>query len=161
MARQVPKYAAAAPAARFVDDYLSYLLARASHLVSADFHAQLTALGVAAPTWRVLSTLFDSNGLTVGELAKIVLLKQPTLSKALDRMIADGLVSRAASAADRRQVRVSITSKGRAMIEGLIARAIAHEESVLSSYSAAERQTLKQMLKTLIERLSEVNHGEL
>lgn len=156
MARQVPKYAAAAvPAARFVDDYLAYLLARASHLVSAEFHAQLAALGVAAPTWRVLSTLSDSNGLTVGELAKIVLLKQPTLSKALDRMIADGLVSRTASAADRRQVRVSITSKGRAMVEGLIARAIEHEETVLSSYNAAERQSLKQMLKTLIDRLSQ------
>ncbi len=160
MARQIPKHAAAPhPTVRFVDDYLAYLLARASHLVSAEFHAQLTALGVAAPTWRVLSTLSDSNGLTVGELAKIVLLKQPTLSKALDRMIAEGLVSRSASSADRRRVRVSISPKGRAMVEGLIARAVEHEESVLSSYSAAERQTLKQMLKTLIDRLSPLSEA--
>ena len=34
---------------RFIDDYLSYLLARASHLVSRQFHAQLKPRGVAVP----------------------------------------------------------------------------------------------------------------
>ncbi|MBI3516859.1 MAG: hypothetical protein HY060_22740, partial [Proteobacteria bacterium] len=30
---------------RFIDDYLAYLLARASHLVSRQFHAQLKPHG--------------------------------------------------------------------------------------------------------------------
>src|SRR5690606_15491283 len=42
---------------RFVDDYLSYLLARASHQVSRAFHAQLKPYGLSVPQWRVLATL--------------------------------------------------------------------------------------------------------
>jgi len=71
---------------RFIDDYLSYLLARASHLVSRQFHAQLKPRGMAVPVWRVLSTLSDGDGLPVTELAKITLFKQPTLTKVIDRM---------------------------------------------------------------------------
>jgi hypothetical protein len=34
------------PQARFIDDYLLYLLARASHAISAEFHEQLRRRGV-------------------------------------------------------------------------------------------------------------------
>ena len=54
-----------AASARFVDDYLLYLLARASHVVSAEFHATLRRAGVAVPVWRVLATLSGSPGETV------------------------------------------------------------------------------------------------
>lgn len=138
----------------FVDCYLAYLLARASHLLSAQFHDRLAASGVQVPTWRVLASLYDRDGLTVGALADIVLLKQPTLSKAIDRMIKDGLVARQPSDGDRRQVRVTITPKGRALVCDLIGQALDHEKDILTGYSAAETRTLKTMLQTLIERLA-------
>jgi DNA-binding MarR family transcriptional regulator len=138
----------------FVDSYLAYLLARASHLLSSQFHGQLAAAGVQVPTWRVLSSLYDRDGLTVGALAELVLLKQPTLSKAIDRMIKEGLVARAPSEDDRRQVRVVITPKGRTLVRDLIAQALSHEEEILKGYSADEKKLLKTMLQTLISRLS-------
>jgi hypothetical protein len=56
--------------ARFVDDYLLYLLARASHAASAGFHARLKARGVAVSVWRVVATLHGApEGGTVGGLA--------------------------------------------------------------------------------------------
>jgi len=137
-----------------VDSYLAYLLARASHLLSAQFHGQLAAAGIQVPTWRVLSSLYDRDGMTVGALADIVLLKQPTLSKAVDRMIKDGLVVRQSSEGDRRQVRVTITPKGRALVRNLIGQALAHEKEVLAGYSAADEALLKTMLQSLISRLS-------
>ncbi|MEJ0071368.1 MAG: MarR family winged helix-turn-helix transcriptional regulator [Pseudomonadota bacterium] len=82
---------------RFIDDYLSYLLSRASHLVSRQFHAQLKPRGMPVPVWRVLSTLSDGDGLPVTELAKITLFKQPTLTKVIDRMSKEELVERRAS----------------------------------------------------------------
>ena len=38
----------------FVDGYLAFLLAKASHLVSGGFHRQLKELGVSIATWRIL-----------------------------------------------------------------------------------------------------------
>ena len=137
---------------RFIDDYLSYLLARASHLVSRQFHAQLKPHGMAVPVWRVLSTLSDGDGLPVTELAKITLFKQPTLTKVIDRMSTQGLVERRASERDRRKVLVYITAKGRALIADLLVRAKQHERDVLAGHSDAEIERLKGALHTLIQR---------
>jgi len=140
------------PKARFIDDYLLYLLALASHQASGEFHAQLKRLGVPVATWRVLGFLADVDGETVSTLARHVLLNQPTLTKIIDRMARGGLVERAASAGDRRKVLVRITERGRAMVADLKRRALAHEAEVLAAYDAAEADRLKAMLRTLIAR---------
>ena len=137
---------------RFIDDYLAYLLARASHLVSRQFHAQLKPRGMAVPVWRVLSTLSDGDGLPVTELAKVTLFKQPTLTKVIDRMSKQGLVERRASERDRRKVLVYITPKGRALLGDLLVRAKQHERDVLAGHSDGEVERLKGALHTLIQR---------
>ncbi|MDJ0951772.1 MAG: flavin reductase [Alphaproteobacteria bacterium] len=136
----------------FVDDYLLYLLARASHQVSARFHARLAELGVSVPEWRVLATLSDSDGMTVSELAKIVLFKQPTLTRILDRMENDGLVERRASQGDRRKVLVHVTTDGGKTVARLKTVAKRHETEVLSDYGPGEAAVLKMVLRTLINR---------
>jgi DNA-binding MarR family transcriptional regulator len=137
---------------RFIDDYLLYLLALASHQASGEFHAQLKGLGVPVATWRVLGALVDVEGETVSALARHVLLNQPTLTKMLDRMAAQGLIERTASAGDRRKVLVRITGRGRAMVDELKGRARVHEAEVLAAYDPGEVERLKAMLRTLIAR---------
>jgi DNA-binding MarR family transcriptional regulator len=137
---------------RFIDDYLSYLLARASHLVSRQFHAQLKPRGMPVPVWRVLSTLSDGDGLPVTELAKITLFKQPTLTKVIDRMSKQGLVERRPSDRDRRKVLVFITAKGRAAVADLLVRAKQHEREVLTGLTEADVDALKAALHNLILR---------
>ncbi|MDA5192460.1 MarR family winged helix-turn-helix transcriptional regulator [Govanella unica] len=139
--------------APFVEDYLSYLLARASHLVSHEFHARLTEAGLSVPVWRVLAVLYDRDNLVIGVLARMVLLKQPTLSKALDRMIADGLVTRSPSTNDRRRVHVEITAHGRALVEQHIKVAKDLEAEALAEFSATEIATIKTVLRSLIAKL--------
>jgi DNA-binding MarR family transcriptional regulator len=138
---------------RFIDDYLPYLLARASFLVSERFHVHLRPAELAAPEWRVLSTLSDGSGLSVSALARIALYKQPTMTKIIDRMVARGLVRRAASPGDRRKVLVFATEDGRALVAGLLVKAKHQEEETLRSYAPGERAALKHMLRTLIARL--------
>jgi hypothetical protein len=57
----------------FVDDYLAYLLARASHLISSEFHAVVQASGISLMEWRVMASLSGKEALSIGELADIVL----------------------------------------------------------------------------------------
>jgi DNA-binding MarR family transcriptional regulator len=145
--------ARSAPASeRFVDGYLAYLLARASHLVSRQFHAQLRDAGLALPKWRVLASLAGSDGRTIGELAQMALTPQPTMTKIVDRMEAEALVIRVPARVDRRRTLVRITPKGRDAVGPLIARARSHEAEVLRGFSNGEAALLKEVLGRLIAR---------
>ncbi len=139
----------------FIDTYLAYLLARASHLVSAGFHARLAQMGVGVGEWRVLATLAGGRPLTVGALAARVLMKQPTVTKLVIRLEARGLVRRSAVAGDRRKVHVAITPAGERMVAPLIAAARRHEAEVLEGLDDAEVDALKRALRHLIQRLGE------
>lgn len=137
---------------RFVDDYLLYLLARASSEVSAQFHDRLRAHGLQVPEWRVLASLSDGDGMTVGELAARALQRQPTMTKIIDRMVDSGLVERRRDKDDRRKVRVFISRDGQRRVDDALADAKDHEREVLADYAPAEADRLKSMLRSLVDR---------
>jgi len=135
---------------RFVDDYLAYLLARASQEISGQFHQQVRAGGLSVPEWRVLASLSGGEGLPVGELAALILAQQPTVTKLVDRMAASGLVRRGRSAGDGRQRLVYITARGRRRVTPLLAAAKRHEGTVLARLGATDARRLKGILRRLI-----------
>lgn len=118
------------PSGGFRDDYLAFLLARAHELVSGDFEGELRKRRMPVGVWRVLSTLADGDGLSIGELAKLTLSKQPTLTKLVDRMSLQGLVERRPSERDHRKVLVLITAQGRERLADLVVRAKHQERQV-------------------------------
>ena len=135
-----------------VDDYLSYLLARAGHVVASGFHLEVRAAGLTVLEWRVLATLADGLAHSVGELASIALAEQSTVAKLVKRMEADGRVVRSTGELDRRQSMVRITGAGRAALGTLLARSKRHERSVVGRLDADEAAALKDALRKLIER---------
>ncbi|PCI33915.1 MAG: MarR family transcriptional regulator [Alphaproteobacteria bacterium] len=141
---------------KFLDDYLAYLLARASHMVSEDFSPTLKANDIDRAQWRILASLSDLDNVAIGRLARIVLLKQPTLTKVLDRMEKDNLILRQHSREDRRSVKIAITETGRQKVQDLVTEAKAHEKKILETYSSDEQEDLKNTLKTLISRLNDL-----
>lgn len=137
---------------RFVDDYLAYLLAAASARVSAEFHAEVKAARLSVPKWRVLASLSDGKPLSVGTLADLVLVPQPTLTKIVKRMAREGLVRTADDPADKRRTLVRIAPPGRRRVAGLLTAAKNHEAQRLASYAPAEVAKLKRLLRDLIGR---------
>ena len=136
----------------FVEDYLLYLLARVSHVLSGEFHQQLRQRSIGVPVWRVLASLSGSGGETVTGLAEVCLLQQPTMTKLLDRMVRDGLVTRSQDTRDRRIVRVALTSEGEALAEELTRAARQHEANVLARFPEMETTNLKTVLRSVLER---------
>lgn len=137
-------------AARFVDSYLAYLLARASHLISAESHRTMAEQRIPVMRWRILVILNDGP-LAMMELARVALNKQPTVSRNVDRMERLGLLRRATHVTDRRSIRVSITPKGRRLVRKLMKLAKDHEAAVLAPLGAANARTLMRVLQKLIE----------
>jgi DNA-binding MarR family transcriptional regulator len=138
---------------RFIDDYLLFLMARASHLISAEFHHELRKRGISVPVWRVLASLVGSpTGETVTGLAEVCLLQQPTMTKLLDRMVRDGLVRRTQDGRDRRVVRIDLTPRGEAKALELVAAAKQHEAAVLARHPEPEAGQLKDLLRAIMDR---------
>ena len=135
---------------RFPDDYLPYLVARASFLMLHEFHALLGPAKMRVPEWRVLATLSAGGGYTVGALARATLFKQPTLSKLLDRLERRGLVRRVAGQMDLRQSRVELTARGRRRILPVVAQARRHEQKAFKGHRAADVRALRRLLKGFI-----------
>lgn len=137
---------------RFIDDYLSYLLARASHAVYKEFERSVNAAGLTSLEWRVLATLADGNGMAIGDLAREVLAKQPTLTKLVQRMAEAGWVERNSADRDARLTVVCATPKGRRAVAHLMEAAKTHEADVLAGFGEGEVTTLKTLLRGMIER---------
>ena len=136
----------------FVDSYLPYLLARASFSISSEFHAQVEAAGFTVSEWRILAPLSGVKQRTVGELAEIVLAKQPTVTKMVLRMASEELVRRTPCTQDKRQAWVSITPKGKKRVMPLLKKAALHEKQVLATLGASQSHTLKSVLQNLIRK---------
>jgi DNA-binding MarR family transcriptional regulator len=136
----------------FVDSYLPYLLARASFSISSEFHTQVEAAGFTVSEWRILASLSGVKQRTVGELADIVLAKQPTVTKMVLRMADQGLVMRTACTQDKRQAWVSLTLKGKKRVTPLLKKAALHEKNVLSSLGEPQSQALKSILQKLFKQ---------
>jgi DNA-binding MarR family transcriptional regulator len=147
----MPAASAAAPLP-FIDDYLAYLLARASHLISAEFHVVVRRARLPVLQWRVLARLADAQVSSIGEVADIVLVPQSTLTRVAARMVQAGLLLRAEDAQDRRITRVRLSAKGLKLAARLVAQARAHEAAVVEALGADDAATLKRILRRLIEQ---------
>ena len=144
--------------ARFIDSYLSYLLSRAGYVVYREFHATVQTAGLSSLEWRVLATLSDGDGLTVGDLAREVLTQQPTLTKLVQRMEKAGWVRSGADPLDARRTLVFETPQGRAAVANLLKQAKKHESQLLSDFSARDVTALKKILRALIGRSDNAGH---
>lgn len=138
-------------ARQFVDDYLPALLAQASRLISGEFHLVVTAQGFTVSEWRVLASLAGSEPVNIGQLAEITTMKQPTVTRVLDRMQARGLIERLPNEADRRVTLVRITAAGTRLVSKLIPLALQHERRVLEPFGQQRAEDLKATLRKLIE----------
>jgi MarR family transcriptional regulator, organic hydroperoxide resistance regulator len=142
------------------DESLSELLARANHLLSEAFSEQLKDHGLSATEWRILAALSEREGLKMTELAELVLFKQPTLTKAIDRMERAQLVERRTPDEDRRRTLVFLTERGRRVATPLVLRARQHDSMVTRALGAVATRELKAALTHLIDRLAELTRTE-
>jgi len=127
---------------------LTYLLAQANRVVSATLERLLSQEGATIEQWRVLEVLSDEQGRSMGELAQLVLMNHPALTKLMDRIVSRGWVHRAADAQDSRKVLVFITDAGLEFAARLRERVAEYHDIIDAGDRRA--QQLKRLLGTLI-----------
>ena len=96
-------------------DMICFALYSANHAMQRVYAPLLADLRLTYPQYLVLLSLWDQDDQTVGALGRALDLESNTLTPLLKRIEAQGLVQRTRSAADERQVRVTLTDQGRSL----------------------------------------------
>jgi DNA-binding MarR family transcriptional regulator len=113
-----------------------------------------TATGLSGPRLSALSVIvFGGGPVTLGQLAAAEQVRPPTMTRLVDALEADGLVSRESDPGDARITRIRATARGRALLEAGRARRVAALARPLAALSADERRVLARAA-ALIEDLA-------
>lgn len=100
----------------------------------------------------VMMSIRRHGPLTLGELAEIERVAQPTISRVVAKLEGDGLVERLPDANDGRVVRVVATADGAELLEAARSRKVAWIDGRLAQLDPEERELLLAALPAL-ERL--------
>ncbi len=92
-------------------------ITRVSSRYNADLTRNLRKVGLDQPSWRILMILVEQGIATVSELVERTAVKQPTLTRILQRMRRNDLVQMAARPEDLRVYEATITPLGLAAVE--------------------------------------------
>src|SRR5258705_3556804 len=109
-----------------------------------------TALGLS--DCGVLEALLHKGPLPVNTIGRIVDLTPGSISIAVDRLVAKGLVSRVESAQDRRVRIVALTPRGNALIDSAFRKHSGQMKTVFSELSPEELRGLETALKKVGKR---------
>src|SRR5438270_1849231 len=104
--------------------------------------ANLEESGLGVSDFAVLEVLLHKGPLPVNAIGPKVNLTPGSISVAVDRLVAKGLVSRAESSGDRRVRVVALTPRGKSVITPIFRAHAATMEKVFSGLSRDEMQQL-------------------
>jgi len=128
---------------------IGLLLTRTAKVVSRSFDDALTEAGGSLPTWLVLVSLKGQEHGAQRELAEAVGIEGPTLTHHLNRMEADGLVTRRRDPDNRRVHRVKLTDAGEAAFRRLLQTVAAFDARLRAGFSDRELTELRGLLERL------------
>jgi len=125
---------------------LGVAVTRTGRAVAAAFDQALAEAGGSLPTWQVLMGLAGDRGSMQREIAEAIGIEGATLTHHLNRMEADGLVTRTRVPTNRRTHRVELTDAGEAMFHALLERVVAFDTRLRTGLSASDEETLRALL---------------
>ena len=128
-------------------DNIAFMIAKAHQHAQGMLKTQLKAYGLTPVQCLVLESLWDEEGLSVGEVGRRLTLDTATLAGVLDRMATAGWVLREVDPADARVARIYLSEKAKAITADL-ARTIEHTNNeLLNSFSLEEKLLFKRFLR--------------
>ena len=111
------------------------------------------ASGLSGPRLSALSVVVFAGPLSLAELAAEEQVRAPTMTRIVDALVREGLVTRDQDARDRRMVRIAATDEGRRLLDEGRRRRVQAITDRLSRLAESERRALERGVD-LIERLT-------
>ena len=114
-------------------------------------HAQRSsaAHGMGLSDFCILEALLHQPRMLINEIGRRIELTSGSVTSAIDRLEARGLVARSSHAADRRAKKVTLTRSGRALITRIFDQHQADLDDVIDGLTRADRRKLVALLEKL------------
>ena len=131
---------------------LVQLLSHAERRVIRRLGGVLEDEGCTVEQWRTLVLLADGATHSMSEIGEFALLPPPTLTRLIDRMVAENLAYRKVDSLDRRRLLVHISRRGRALHNRLAERIERNRDEILADAGGAHVAQLTALLNNLAQR---------
>jgi DNA-binding MarR family transcriptional regulator len=133
--------------------HLAQVLSQAERRVTRQLATVLEREGCTVEQWRTLTLLADGQSHPMAEIAEVALLPAPSVTRLVDRMVADNLVYRKPDDRDRRRVLVRITRRGRDLHRRLAVGIEREQDAILARTGERELAQVVATLSGLVRRL--------
>lgn len=143
---------------RFVPFRLNRLAAEVSSALAVEYQERY---GLDIPGWRVLATLgFRKEPCSAQYVAECTRTHKSTISRAVTALMKRQIIERVENENDRREFRLRLTRKGRALYEEVFPRLLQREQEILACLSTQERRDFALLLGKLEASLNLVQTSE-
>jgi DNA-binding MarR family transcriptional regulator len=132
-----------------LDDNIGFQLRITSETMRGAMQQRFLPHGIRLAQWQYLRVLWHDDGLSQKELSRRVRRVGANAVSVLNDLEAQGYLRRVRNPADRRNVNVFLTDKGRALKDLLIPQAAAIHGQALRGFSAEEVALLGQFLRRM------------
>ena len=133
-------------------DHVWLVMMKAMRALTRYASADIEDTGLGLSDFGVLELLLHRGPLPVNTIGPIVDLTPGSISIAVDRLVAKGLVSRVESAEDRRVRIVALTPRGKDLIVSAFRKHSDQMRRVFSELNAEELRTLEVTIKKVGKR---------
>src|ERR1700752_2477747 len=133
-------------------DHVWLVMMKAMRALTRYAAADIEDTGLGLSDFGVLELLLHKGPMPVNTIGPIVDLTPGSISIAVDRLVAKGLVSRVESAEDRRVRIVALTSRGKDLIVSAFRKHSGQMKKVFSELGAEELRGLEAALKKVGKR---------
>jgi len=133
-------------------DHVWLVMLKAMRALTKYATAGIQETGLGLSDFGVLELLLHGGPLPVNTIGPLVDLTPGSISIAVDRLVAKGLVSRIESAEDRRVRIVALTPRGQDLIVSAFRKHSLQMKKVFSDLSAEELRSLEVAIKRLGKR---------
>ncbi len=141
-----------------LEDCIYFLTTRLSRELRKKFDEFLTDIDITASGWCVLMTIIENNeNITQREIAEILSLETPTVTRILDLLQKKGFIKREPHPEDRRCFIVKLTEKGRKITNDIIRYGECFMSCVTNLLNENDLKLFKEILKKLYFDIKNVN----
>ena len=110
-------------------------------------------MGVSAGTWFSLTLLSKKDGISQRELSQKFEIDPSRVTRLAKRLEREGLILRKRDSEDHRIVRMSLTEKGKGLIEDLSEHRVSFDRQIGTMLNPEELKELRRMLGVLAESM--------
>lgn len=136
-----------------INDSLNSLVYKTNIILKGKLQTFLKNFDITTEQWVMLNRLYQKDGYNQKELSIDSFKEQAAITRTLDILENKGLIERKKSPTDRREYLVSITEKGKELLEESFPNAKLYRDLLDSVLDKEETETLISLLRKLCKGL--------